>query len=255
MTWVVVSMTVEDEDEFDENLGSGDNVDGEDGKGKKGFYDSKEKVARDEIKVLYEELMEKLEEVKKDLGDIVGRETKMIARQYRVELSLDEINELERMEDLNKYFTTASIYLTDFFSFTKGVSPRFDLVINLIFAFQGALIEEQGRPFAKIRREKGQFYLSKNLIDNYLKGIDIHLSRIVATLGSAGTYIAVVPVSTRDSGYEGERSEDEFEEGLEDEGSREGVNSKSWWKKDEDDSVIEGGAKITPKRDFGDKIE
>lgn len=220
-------------------------------------YDEKEQAAREAIQDMFLELVEKMERIQNNLTEILEKPTETIAGKYRIRVTEEEMNGLDKMAALNESIITSNIYLKNFIDFGAENTPQFEYIKNLIFKFQQSLNKEQQRTFAIVQKEKyGNLYITKNLTSNYLKGIHIHLSRVIGTLKPAGDYLVTVPPrrdmpnSMREPGeytgtgqdiYNGEFDQPQLY-----------ANSNNWWDQGAGSNFIRRGTKIrkTP-RDFG----
>lgn len=242
--------------EEDEDLGGLlDDGDGEGNAEEKAMYERKEEEAREEIQEMFGETIEELEKIKKSMIGFIDKRPKFIAGKYRIEIEEEQLNSLNKMELLNEVMQKSNIYLTEYSSMNEEVTPKFNYIKNLIVKFQEALMNEQGRRFAIIHAEKyNKFFITKNIVDSYLKPIHIWLSRIIGSLGPVGDYIVIVPPGReRPSMGGGDFGEDGFDNGT-GFGGDEYTNSYDWWNKgSSNNNIYRRGTKVKPLREFGDK--
>ncbi len=242
------------EEEDDEGIETGeDNND----------FDEKEQEAREAVAEKFDEIIEDLRKVNKSLEILMNSSPQFIAGKYRVEIKEDMFNNILKMDKLNELTSKSKIYLKMYIYFGKEATPNFDYIKNLIFLFQQKLMEEQARRFAIVQKNTyKKRYISKPLIDYYLKGIHIWISRIIGALDSGADYIVTVPPRREDrmgSGLEGEdRGELGAQEGyagrddyIDDDMKY--ANSDRWWERGIGTSYTKSGSRVRPKlREFGD---
>lgn len=243
-------LPVEEEDEEDEDSSSGRE------------FDEREQEAREEVAEKFDEIIEDLEKVKKSLEGLMNSTPQFIAGKYRVEIKEDMFRNILKMDKINELTTKSNIYLKYFIYFGREGTPNFDYIKNLIFLFQQKLMEEQARRFAIVQKNNyGKIYISKPLIDYYLKGIHIWISRIIGALDSGADYITMVPPQRgqnmggpdMEGGNIGATGDYAGGEGYIDEDLRY-ANSDRWWERGTGSSYIKSGSKVRPKlREFGDQ--
>ena len=225
-------------------------------------YEEKEKKAREELKSLFDNLMDDINTLQQSMHKYLDGNYDFIAGKFRLSVEKEDIENVGKMEDLNKFVSTSHAFLTDFYEFdNKEVSPKFDFIKNLIFKFQESFNNEQGRRFAIVHASKNEYYVSKDLIDKYLKGINIWLSRIVGVLEPARDYLMIAPPTKNVHGNRLENTSygrfgSDIDNFYSNPYSRDGINSDNWWKRQNSHSFNPYGSKMNPNkkeiRDFGD---
>lgn len=224
-------------------------------------YDAKEEEAREEIRDMFLEVVEELQKTRTSISFVLDKEPELVAGKYRVMVDKKLLNSLAKMETLNELIQESNIYLKNYIDFGDNQNPKFDYLKNLLVKFQESLMEEQNRRFAIIKARDNKYYITKGIIDYYLKGIHVWISRIIGTLKSAGDYIVVVPPK-REMPHElggiggvggvGADGVDYGEDNFVDRNPY--ANSTDWWKKNNDNNYASRGTKTVPSvREFGDK--
>lgn len=223
-------------------------------------WDEKEMEARESVKEFFLETVDELNEVNRIIEHLMDEIPEFVGGKYRIDVAENDYKIISRMADLNKLISESNIFLKNYIDFGKVSSPNFDYIKNLMFLFQENLMKEQARRFAIVqKRNYNKIYITKSLIDYYLKGIHIWISRITGALVVAGDYIITVP-PRRDVGNMvnmegiGERGEEGYiDRGNNDYDDVRYANNSPWWDKGSSTSYLRTGSKVRPRlRDIGD---
>ena len=254
----------DDENELDDLSGMGnanspppnDSVD-------MGRYDKMEREAREEIQTMFEFAIEKIEAVQLDFQQLIEAKPELVSGKYRISLTKKQLDDLTTMVNLNQLIAETKIYLKTYIDMGAEVTPPFENIKNLIYRFQYAFMKEQNRRFAVIRFRSDKFYITKGLVDYYLKAIHIMLSRITGSLRPASNYIVIVPPTPHPQpgmgmgglgggGYPGGG-------GYESGGGYSGgddyyANANPWWQRGSQTAYLKQGSRVTPGKrgEFGD---
>jgi hypothetical protein len=246
-----------DELKGDEGEEEGLDLGGEEGEGgesgeEQGMYDKKEEEAREAVQEMFGELIEKIEGTRGAIEGLMNTTPELVAGKYRVKVEKDVMDKVQSMTALNENIQQANVYLKAYIDLGQELSPKFDNIKNLIFKFQEKLMMEQGRRFAILRAQnRGEYFITKGLIDYYLKGVHVHLSRIIGDLEAVGDYIVTVPPKREQPmGMEGDMGA-----GGDGAGFSPYVNQDRWWDRSRDNPTYTPGSRITQGkvREFGDK--
>jgi len=221
-------------------------------------YDEEEAEAMEEIRDMFLELVENMQKIQGNLSDILEKPTVTLAGKYRIEVTDEEMMGLDKMASLNEFIITSHIYLKNYIDFGEDNTPKFEYVKNLIFKFQQELNKEQRRTFAIVqKRDYNKQYIRRDLITNYLKGIHVHISRIIGTLKPAGDYMVVVPPRremNRGMG-QGEGMGQDIYDGDYYNQPQLYANGTNWWDQGQGSNYIRRGTRIKGKaRDFGEEV-
>ncbi len=222
-------------------------------------WDEKEEEIRENVKEFFLQTVDELKEAKRVIEYIMDQTPVMVGGKYRIDVSDNDYKIVSRMGDLNKLVSESMIFLKNYIDFGKQVSPNFDYIKNLMFLWQQKLMEEQARRFAIIqKRDYNKIYITKNLVDYYLKGIHIWISRIEGALVTAGDYITTVPPRRETGGIQDMEGREGREgmvdiENMDDYDDIRYANNSPWWNSGASTSYIKTGSKVRPRlRDIGD---
>lgn len=223
-------------------------------------YDQLEEEARAEIQEMFGELIEELEKSRTWIEGFLNGKRIFLAGKYRIEVKQQDMEDITTMKELNEVIQKSNFYLREFVDLPDDLAPRFDFIKNLIFQFQQALMKEQARRFAILYKEQDKrFFITKGLIDYYLKGIHIHLSRIIGSLEPSGDYIVVVPPPRPTAMPMGDMmgmggSGMDINNGIvSPTDATPFVNDSNWWNQGTRYDINKRGTRISKIREFGDK--
>jgi hypothetical protein len=233
-------------------------------------YDKKEEEARAEIQEMFGDVGDELREVQDKFSKLLKLRPELVAGKYRIKVPKEVLDDMSEMRELNELISESSIFLKNYIDFGRDQTPNFDYIKNLIVKFQESLNEEQNRRFAIVHARNDEYYITKPVIDYYLKPIHIWISRIIGTLTSAGNYLVIVPPARENPHDIGGMGGGDFDGGADmgagdmggvgtmggDDSFQDNIpyaNGTNWWKQNNNNRFIGRGTRMKPTmREFGD---